>query len=153
MCGASKLAKDWDDAEQGATLGIASVGIDNGKGKKIDVVGGFHRPGEAIANCVMCVQDGTKLTISNIGANLQAKFGIDAMAVAEFIERDWHEGDALGFENGHVVPLLAFADNNVTAFVGIKQATEPTLKVKEGPAIRSHTGVLETHVDGQRATG
>lgn len=148
MCGASKIALKSADADEGTTLAIGRVGIDNGLGN-VGEVGGFHLPGESIEACVMCVKDGTRLTIENIGAGLQDKFGIGSSAVVQFVEREWHEGDAVTLENGKTVSLIEFADSGAVAFVGIRAAkaeadVDPVTRVAYGPAVRSHTGVLET---------
>jgi hypothetical protein len=153
MCGASKLAANAEDAKDGTTLAIGKVGIDNGIGK-VGEVGGFHRPNEPIAACVICVKSGTKLTIQNINARLRDRFGLDTTAVAEFVETpEWHREDQLVFENGRIVPLADFANQGVTAFVGIKEVadTDPVNLVEhDRPAVRSRSDVLATRHDKYR---
>jgi hypothetical protein len=150
MCGRSKMALNAVEAEPNETLGISSVGVGGFHGK-VGEIAGFHRPGESIADCVICVQDGMMLTIGNIPSKLQRSLGLEATAVARFVETAVeHHEDLLVFENGKEVQLKAFADKRVTVFVGVLE----TKKVADidpvncvpasGPAIRSRSQVLET---------
>jgi hypothetical protein len=148
MCGASKVAEHHDDAVSGTTLAIGQIGTHGGGS-----LGAFHRPGQDPKACILYVQSGTMLTIGNISPRLQRKFDLEVTALAQFVETpEWHDDDRLVFENGKDVPLIAFADKGITAFVGVKEVadTDPVNLVEPGgPAFVAHTGVLETHGAGR----
>ena len=147
MCQGSRHAKKFENTEDGATLGIGKMRVDK------STIGAFHRLGQTTAQCVMCVKSGTKLTLGQIPLKLQTKFGIGATAIAEFKEGPWHQDDRLIFENGKDIPLAAFSGQEVSVFVGVKEAAKPVRRFEVGVdlAAKVHPGVLATQNDGIRA--
>lgn len=118
MCQSSRLAKKSVDATQGATLGISTIGLDDGTSGR---VGALHAVGEKASDCVHCVQTNQQLTLSNIPMELQNKFGIGATAIATFQESTkYHADDVLDFGNGRRVQFRQFADQGIEVYVGVK---------------------------------
>lgn len=119
MCKASHIADKTVDAEVGTTLGIGRVDTHDQAGR---TVGGFHSPGSTTAECVHCVQTGTKLTVENIPAAIREQYDLGPSEVATFLQYpQWNRDDQLVFDrNKATVDLQDLADQDVTVFVGIR---------------------------------
>ncbi len=120
MCKASRATNKTADAKANTTLGVSTI---KDHGEVPGTHGAFHTPGETVAQCVQCVQTGTRLTVSNIPVAIQKAYNLRAAEVVTFIETpEWHKDDQLVFDRNKVtVDLKAFANQGVEVYVGIKQ--------------------------------
>lgn len=109
MCKASIGAERTVDAVHGQTLGI---------GVSTHGLAAFHAPGVPATNCVVCVKDGTIITLSSIPPKLQLEFDVGERAVAMFIDKGDNKHDAIAFENGKEVRLYRFLNSGVYVYIG-----------------------------------
>lgn len=145
MCNASRLSRSWAQAKAGTTLAIGTIyGL-----------GAFHRPKQALADCVVCVENGAEIRLSNIPADLQQELSIRSTEMVHFI--DDNEGVELSMHHDQVlfdkhpelgpVPLAYFANRGIQALVHtvagsdyvveqIKQMAIPRVYVDKTPTLQ-----------------
>ena len=110
MCKASIVAKAVIPAVVGQMYGIG-----------VNPLHGFgvvHPIGQAPEDCVACVENGQRLTLSEIPSELQEHFGIKDTAVATFVDEGDNAHDMLMFDNGNEAVLCVFGDMGILAYVG-----------------------------------
>ncbi len=126
MCKGSAAARRWTNATQGQNLEI---------GMSAHGLASFHEKDTQVNQAVICVLDGTQITLKSIPLDLQKKHGIGAMALARFIDTGDDKQDFVQFANGIKAPLSDFADKGITAYVGVLDDVapiDPAAGVEEG---------------------
>ena len=110
MCKASIVAKSVITAVVGEMYGIGINPLHN--------FGVVHPIGQAPEDCVACVKNGQRLTLSEIPTELQTHFGINDTATATFIDEGDNNHDMLLFDNGNEAVLCVFGGMGVNVYVG-----------------------------------
>jgi hypothetical protein len=143
MCNASRLSRSWESAKAGSTLVIGTL----------HGLGAFHRPHQAVADCVICVENGAEIQLTGIPATLQAKLGIGAIEMVEFV--DDNEGVELSMHHdlflfvSHpelgAVPVAHFANQGIRALVHTVAGRDDAVeRIKQMALPRVHVGNTPT---------
>ena len=110
MCKGSINAKLAISAVAGS---MVTIGIN-----PLHQFGVFHEAGVSPDDCVVCVDDKQRLTLSDIPVELQEDFGIRDTALATFHDNAENELDQLEFDNGRMADLDLFGGYGIIAYIG-----------------------------------
>ena len=129
MCGASKEVPVTMVVARGLRYGVGEVTVAMGIFKK---VGALFAEGSSVNECVHCVADGQRITISNIPLELAEKHGIEQTQIFTFEESNYPgRDDILVTHHGRKrIPLRAFAVPGICVELGV---TIPLKVVQDGP--------------------
>lgn len=95
-----------------------------------------HPVGTPPAEAIVCVKNGTTLTLSGIPQELQTEHGIGASEMVEFVDTGDNRQDLLRFEDGREISLRTFANTGVSVYVGVKPiklSARPNVRAKRDP--------------------
>ena len=115
MCKASLWATHHEIAKTGQTYGIGISGHN---------LPALHPQGKTATECIACVPDRTVLTLTNVPAALQAKYGIGATTTVMFVDTGDNQHDMLDI-GGKKIVLGEFANCGISAYVGVKASIVP----------------------------
>ncbi|HEY4517558.1 MAG TPA: hypothetical protein VJI74_01570 [Candidatus Paceibacterota bacterium] len=110
MCKASIVAKTTTKAVEGETYGI---------GKSNHGLGTAHPLGKTTADCVVCVQNDTMLTLIGIPTELRQQLQVRSQETARFVDTGDNAQDLIELHDGRRIPFVVFADKGIVACVGV----------------------------------
>lgn len=137
MCKYS-LTESTRDAKKGEYLEIGTAKTSHAPAQTHGV---FHQKGGATA-CASCVKDGTTLTLIGVPIELQEQFKIGSTEVVTMVDKGHQAVDLLTLSTtSATVPLIAFANKGVSAYVG--ELERPRIGEPKGEESPRVTGRLE----------
>lgn len=144
MCNASKVASMQRSARAGETLAIGTV----------HKLGAMHSPDTKVTDCVVCIENGAELTLSNIPERVRQRYGLKSSEEVIFVDEnigvDWSMNHDLLYFKNHLdlgaLPVAYFADPDVRVLAHtvagtdhmvemIKQLALKPMPVHETPSI------------------
>lgn len=111
MCKGSVIADYFVDATDGMELQISFAKY----GMPV-----FHEPGIDPSSCVICVRDGTVVTLENIPIEVQRQYSIAGEVMATFKDTGDGDHDLITLVDGSAIALSEFAARGVNVYVGVR---------------------------------